>query len=356
MIINEFNKQDKYLLQQKEDTFTIAIEIELETRDTEKYSNAISEEKIKNIMLNSVKKYVSYKEKNIEKYIEYAEDILDKLDFGEFSDNDENIEILEDYIENEENDFIKNIYTIIHHDYLVYFISDDIDYLIKKIEKHLPNFYKKWASELKFEFDDTLDRGIEFSPNTYLIGIEKTIDFIEDFYSDFNKQNYWEMTNKTGIHINIGRTFKTNWNPLKGFLMISDVGEASYTFKNMLKRLDSEYTKSLFPMLKKEIGQGTILRKLTLPNIQKIENVLNDYIVEKLKEKDPKKFGFNLTHIKKNNYVEYRYPGGKIDKEILIDKLFYFCYVTYLMTDKNFNRMKYVKKLYKFLTELKNNI
>jgi hypothetical protein len=75
---------------------------------------------------------------------------------------------------------------------------------------------------MKFEVDSSLDRGIEFSPLTYLNSISESIDLINDFYDDFDKQSYWKFTEKTGLHINIGFKEKMDWNVLKGVLFLSD--------------------------------------------------------------------------------------------------------------------------------------
>ena len=72
-----------------------------------------------------------------------------------------------------------------------------------------------------------------------------------------------------------------------------------------------------------------------------------------------KKYGINLSKFifknfvesvqaKGNRYIEYRYVGGEnIDEDLIIDKLKYFCYITYLMTSDH-NEREYLRKLFSF--------
>ena len=62
-------------------------------------------------------------------------------------------------------------------------------------------------------------------------------------------------------------------------------------------------------------------------------------------------FQFNLLKLE-HNYVEFRYVGGEIDKNTLIEKLKYFCFVVYAMTNDNYKKNEYLKKLYKFVDNL----
>ncbi len=72
-----------------------------------------------------------------------------------------------------------------------------------------------------------------------------------------------------------------------------------------------------------------------------------------------KEFGIKLVEIE-SNYVEFRYIGhtkdgtlGGVDKSLAIDKLIYCCYIVYLMTNYEYKRKDYIKRLYKFVEELK---
>ena len=51
--------------------------------------------------------------------------------------------------------------------------------------------------------------------------------------------------------------------------------------------------------------------------------------------------------------MEYRYVGGEISRDIVLEKTKYFAYITYLMMDKDYKKMDYYKKLYKFINDKK---
>jgi hypothetical protein len=82
-----------------------------------------------------------------------------------------------------------------------------------------------------------------------------------------------------------------------------------------------------------------------------VEDILNTKLKQILKNEGYKNFGVNLVPIDKFNYIEFRYPGGEIDNQTLVDKVLYFTYITYLMNQSNFERDIYIKKLYKFLNK-----
>lgn len=134
--------------------------------------------------------------------------------------------------------------------------------------------------------------------------------------------------------------------------MISDFGEFSYIFKDMIWRADSIHTKSFIPELKKLSDKNrNKISKYSLHNkLSKIEDLFGKYITKELKKLGYKSYGFNISHIKDLNYIEFRYAGGKIPEETLLNKLYYLCYIVLIMTQPNYKRREYLKKLYKFLT------
>lgn len=348
MLLLEFNNKDKDYIKLHSNDFTIALEFELETDDMESSDDSVSPAKFIEIAKGNAYQYIKDEGKSNKNMFYLVDEIIDTLDF---EDVDENIDLFEEYLDEYPKGFANKLIQVLQADYMTYMISDNIDYLIENFKRNLPNFYKKWNSEIKFELDNTLKRGIEFSMNTYLVGIEDTIELIEDFYKDYNNQKYWFMNERTGIHINIGFTKKVDWNIIKGILMISDYGETAFTFKNMKWRQKSFYTNSILPVLKKELDSSKIMKATSFSDIKSTEDELSNYVLKLMNEFGYKNFGFNVTRISGYNYVEFRYPGGDIPKDVLIDKLYYFCYVATLMTDKKFKRREYLKKLYKFISD-----
>ena len=352
MLILEFNNKDKEVIKTIGDSFTIALEFELETEDTSNPDESISPAKFIKIVKENTTRYINdeYKGEKDKMFV-LVDEILSSLDFG---DDEDNIEILDEYLDEYNKGFENKLIQVILSDYMTYIISDNVEYLTDKLKENLPIFFRKWDNQLKYELDNTLNRGIEFSMKTYLDGIDKTIELIKDFYSEFNKQDYWQMNKRTGIHINIGFNHKVDWNILKGVLMISDVGEESFTFKNMEWREKSFYTKSIIPHLKSEIesDKPKVMKHSHFQDLKKMEDYFGSYILSIMKKQGYKNFGFNLTRIGDYNYVEFRYPGGEITEQTLVDKVYYFCYISYLMTNKSFKRKEYLKKLYKFISTI----
>ncbi len=358
MLILEFNRRDKDVIKSIGDIFTISLEFELETDDE---SSIDDDDSLNNpdtylkISRDNAIKYIhdEYKGDDKEHLFTLIDDVLSELELLEDDDDDYNIEIFDEYLKSN-NGFEKKLIEVLYADYLSYFSSDNIDYLADKVKEHMPIFFNKWWELLKFELDSTLNRGIEFSLLTYVNGIDKAIELIDDFYQDFVGQKYWYMSDRTGIHINIGLNQQVDWNILKGFLMISDDGESSFTFKDMEWREKSLYTKSFLPQLKKDISSNRdrVMKHSQFNDLKKLEKFFGNYILKRLDKNGYKNYGFNLTRIKNYNYVEFRYPGGEISKGVLIDKLYYFCYVVYLMTDEKYKRREYLKKVYKFISSL----
>lgn len=351
--IFEFNNSDKITIEQIGNQFTISLEIELETLDDQNPYN-ISVNKFMDIIIKSTNDFIKSNNQDLSIYSDKVNNILSDLDLDDDYDDDHNQEVFDDYIKIGYNKFEKDLYRVIYSDYLTYWCSDNIEYLTEQVKINLPNFYKKWSDILKFELDNTLKRGIEFSPKRYLNNINDTIEYINDFYKDFSNQNYWFMSKSTGLHINVGIKENKNWNILKGMLMISDEGVESFIFKDMQWRSDSLYSKSFLPQLKKDIesNREKILKHSQFQDISKLESYFSKYILKRLQKHGYKNYGFNITRINDLNYVEFRYPGGDINKELLINKLYYFCFIVELMTNKSFKRKRYLNKLYKFISNL----
>lgn len=347
MKLFEFNRNDKNLVSEKSTKFTISLEFELETDDIEtSKEESINPQKFIQILKRNAYSYIDSEYNGSKKDMyDLIDEIINELEINpDDIDDDYNLdEVFPEYFKMYKKGFEKDLITTLHADYLTYFISEDIDYLESKFKENLPEFYSKWRNEIKFELDNTLKRGIEFSMNTYIIGIEFTEELIKDFYKEFEKQSYWHFSERTGIHINIGLVDNVEWDPLKGIIMISDEDEFSYTFKDMPWRFESPYTKSLKPLIKGD----NILKHADFTNIKKFEEIFNKWIINKTST-IYKNYGFNVKWLKDKNYIEFRYPGGDIKKDTLIDKLYYFCYITLLMTDKNLKKREYIKKLWKF--------
>jgi hypothetical protein len=356
--INEIKRSDlNYFLDNDlSNKFTCSIEIEIETRDKKGLEQDYTEDYIEKIIFN-INNSVLKELKRIEKFeltdeiSEFIEILLDEVR-NEIDDYEYLIDDILDSEKYTEGSYEELIIELIKQQVLTYFYSDNFEYLEDKFRKKMPNFYKKYKDDIKFELDNTLDRGIEISNITYYENINDLITLINNFYSDFEKQNYWEFNERTGIHINIGLKEKLEYNPIKGLLFLNDTGESPFVFNNMEWRKNSKFCGSLIDKLKEDDKLLDSCKiEIENNNIKYCEENLNKMLFTILNKEGYKNFGVNLVPLKNFNYIEFRYIGGNIDKKVVIDKVLYFTYVVHLMTNKDFKRKDYIKKLYKFLNK-----
>ena len=135
-----------------------------------------------------------------------------------------------------------------------------------------------------------------------------------------------------------------------------DFKDVPFVFRDMIERLNSKFCTSLKKsLLNLADRQKSKFDKLDLHNTKEVEDFFNNYLVNYINKIGVKNFGFNIGYLKTKNYVEYRFVGGQVDKELIISKLLYFCYITYLMTS-DYKQQDYYKKAYKFLEQLKTNV
>jgi len=78
------------------------------------------------------------------------------------------------------------------------------------------------------------------------------------------------------------------------------------------------------------------------------EDRCNKFLDEKVKGT---KFGILLREktVKgvEKKYIEFRYVGNVVTEDVVLDKLLYFSYISYLMSNPEFKKIQYYKKLYK---------
>lgn len=276
----------------------------------------------------------------------------------------------------------------------MFVFGQNMGWLIDNLEECMPNFYKKWGHTFKYELEGDMDkkRILEFSSKGYLKGLNECFEQLDDFYSEFEQQDKWKMDMKrTALHINIGTTDKNvKWNPLKGLVMMNDMNRSKkppFVFTDIMWRSTNRFTQSLLDGIRRNLT-GEIKKdyrtrkkeelwnlgfrhkerlathrdylqqnidKLDLHNIEEVENFLNPYLIKANKDFYIKEFGIKLVELESDpGYVEFRYVGGEVGKELFKEKILYFCYVVYLMTSKEYKEKEYHKKLYKYVEDLKN--
>jgi hypothetical protein len=277
---------------------------------------------------------------------------------------------------------------------LQFFIyGQNMGFLIDKLKEYMPEFYKKYNRSFKYELEGDMDkqRILEFSNKTYLKSLDECFEQLDDFYAEFDQQDFWKMDMaRTALHVNIGvNNKKIEWNPIKGLVMMGDVNRSKKTpfvFSDIMWRLNNRFTRSLLDGIKRNLS-GEIekdyqtkdpdiiwnlefrhknrlakhkeyikqnIEKLDLHNIKQVEDFMNPFLITANKDFYIKEFGVKLVELENApGYVEFRYVGGVVGKDLFKDKILYFSYIVYLMTNKSYKEKEYHKKLYKFIDDVK---
>jgi len=308
-----------------------------ELTDTYQYKTPIAKD-IALAVSNAVEKLI--KKEGEERYNEYQEDPIDYLD------------------------------SIMDVDQL---ISDD-DYFDprEKLNEAFPNFMAEYEDKLKFEKDESLDNGVEFSMDSppYMTGLDEAFKFLQLFFEDYNNQDIFRFDTNTGLHTNIGYLDEDgdevkNYNLIKALLFLNN----DFAFKGFENRKGTHWAGDLKAMFKREIeGQLGSSAKNTYGFNEWKESIFELYKQNKfdeLEEKlsslvsyfapsDPKSIGFNIHYIGKRGYVEFRYPGGdQPTLEKMKATTLYYAHLIKLAVDKNYKRKEFIKKLVKMMVNLK---
>lgn len=360
-LFEEVNPKDIAFIETMDQYFTVSFEFEIETDDLSNIKinyNYIYDDDIVDDIISSVIEEMNANEEESEMIEDLVYSFIDTVEQRSL-EGEVDISFLKSIFEDDvfENDRKNQIAFFTKSVIMSQIIGDDLPYMKRMFKKNFPNFNKKWKNDLDFVLDPTLDRGIEVKPKTYLSGLSDSIEMIEDFYNDLNNQDYWKFSPRTGLHINIGTNSRNiEWNPIKGLLMMNDFNEGvdtPYVFKDMTWRFNNKFCGSLIPSIKNmnNVDISELKSKIDLNDIKSAENILNNFLIERLNHWGHKNFGFNLTKLDLN-YVEFRYVGGEISKDVLIEKLKYFSFIVYVMTNPEYKRKEYLKKLYKFVDNL----
>ena len=252
------------------------------------------------------------------------------------------------------------------------------------LSEHLPRFYNRYGDDIKVESDSSLtgdETSLEFSMVDYLDSLEEAIQFLDVFYNDYNNQNFFFMSDRTGLHINIGyKTIKGEddfYNLVKGFMFLNELspdGKAPRVMKGVDKhdfrqkkwakplaasgranlfadRLAGEYTDPMTADEMRKKGKDFV-QKLNDEDagMSDIEAAFSEQLQIQGRLIGSKSTGFNVAYADGRNgdegirYIEFRYPGGEITEEVAKDLTLYYCHIVKLMTDKQYMKDEYIKK------------
>jgi len=353
----EINPKDiSYVQSNFDNYFTVSFEFEIETYDISNIKIKFDEydESTVDDVIQLTKSDLSIRKKSEKDLVnDLAYSVLDLVELSTPSLEDFNSIFVTDsstpYRVKQITSHVKSV--------IMSFISlEDLSYLVDMVSKKLPNFVNKWSDVLDYVGDATLDRGIEIKPKTYVNSLSKSIELLNDFWKDLDSQDYWKLTGKTGLHINIGVSGEVvNWNPIKGLLLLNDFSDSKtpFVFKDMEWRMTNNFCGSMLPLINNmsDSQKAKLKSNLDMGNLEKTESVLNNFLTKSIEQWGVKKLGFNISKLDQN-YVEWRYVGGEVSKDVVIDKLKYFSFLVYCMTNSDYKRKEYLKKLYLFVYNL----
>jgi hypothetical protein len=227
----------------------------------------------------------------------------------------------------------------------------------KIFSEHFPYFYYRHGCDLKFEPDESLDNGIEFSPWTWFDGLDEAFEFLDDFYEEYNNQDVFYFSDTTGLHINLSNgTKKPKFNFIKGLLFLNE----DYALKDYPERVGNRHSrpikKEFNKLLKKDLSNKgcnylhSLLKSIKEDNAKLAESYLNDLIKKVLTKHNKDDLGFNLNKAEEG-YVEFRYPGGLVSQEQIINSTLYYSKLVELMLNKELDQKRYFKKLTSLLIQ-----
>ena len=225
------------------------------------------------------------------------------------------------------------------------------------LAEYLPNFMREYEDKLKFEDDQSLINGVEFSMDNpmYMTGIDEAFRFLELFFSDLNKQNNFRMDRRTGLHTNIGYLKDGepvgSYNVMKALLALNH----DFAMKGFEDRKGSRWASDIKEVILKSLGQGfaesrpstlkdTVKKLKSHPDLPRALRDI-DLQVQNLVPYNPKAFGFNIAYIDDRKYIEFRYPGGtEPTLEKMKEATLYYCHLVRQAADPEYKKREYYKK------------
>ena len=252
----------------------------------------------------------------------------------------------------------------------------DIDSLEEAMRDNFPNFMDKYEDSLKFEEDGSLTCGIEFSQDNppYMVGLDAAIEYLEDFFDEYDNQSVLRMTPSTGLHTNIGYIgpegqMTEDYNLFKALMFLNH----TYATKGVgfpsrersgwtgdLKKPALHNIEKFAEALPEDSDHEDVLTKKSLMkkylsrNFEELAGILTNQVYQQARRMGPKSIGFNVNYTKSRNYIEFRYPGKEdANLESMTKALKYYAFIVKAAADPTFKQREYVKDLVGFINGLK---
>ena len=251
----------------------------------------------------------------------------------------------------------------------------DVDSLESLMYDYFPNFMRKYANTLDFKEDGSLTCGLEFAQDNppYMVGLETAIEYLEDFFDEYDNQHYFQMTDATGLHTNIGYLGEDgnpvdHYNLFKGLMFINHtyatkgVGFPSREYGQWsgdLKEPAIRNIKAFIAKLQDEsehervLTKKSFMKKYLSRNWEEIGEILSQRVLSAARQMGSKRIGFNVNYTPTRNYIEFRYPGKEDPTlESMTKALKYYAFVVKAAADPDFKKKEYIKDLVGFINNL----
>lgn len=113
--------------------------------------------------------------------------------------------------------------------------------------------------------------------------------------------------------------------------------------------IDKEFIKYAVSTIEKVFGEHNkeIKQKDLTDNLKKIIPLFIKNISSIVKDRKAKYIGFNPKL--KQNYIEFRYPGGKVNKETIKQQTLHYANIVLASKNAEFRKRDYIIKLVNFL-------
>ena len=252
----------------------------------------------------------------------------------------------------------------------------DIDSLEEAMRDNFPNFMDKYENTLDFTPDGSLTCGIEFKQDNppYMVGLDAAIEYLEDFFDEYENQSVLRMTDNTGLHTNIGYInpegqMTEDYNLFKALMFLNH----TYATKGVgfpsrersgwtgdLKQPALHNIEKFAEALPEDSDHEDVLTKKSLMkkylsrNFEELAGILTNQVYQQARRMGPKSIGFNVNYTRSRNYIEFRYPGKEdANLESMTKALKYYAFIVKAAADPTFKQREYVKDLVGFINGLK---
>jgi len=257
----------------------------------------------------------------------------------------------------------------------------DVYSLEQAMEDNFPNFMSKYQDTLDFAEDVSLTNaagrvcGIEFKQDNppYMLGLNAAIEYLTDFFREYDNQSVLRMTDKTGLHTNIGYSqdgeLAENYNLFKALMFLNH----TYATKGVgfpsrersgwtgdLKKPALHNIEKFAEQLPDDSDHDDVLTKKSLMKkyisreFDELSGILSNQVAQQARRMGSKSIGFNVNYTANLNYIEFRYPGKEdATLETMTKALKYYAFIVKAAADPKFKQKEYVKDLVGFLNNLK---